>query len=168
MTATVTAQTPGPAPSQPPVSTSVTVTLPDGRTLSVIDGDSIAVDGVEWRLLGFDAPEIDSARCEGERRVGIIAKRRLEALISSGQDLVISHSGRSDRYKRPLGALTVGGIDVRETLIAELLARPYNGGFKKGWCGRDSRDDLIPGPPPVREQRQQRGIAEPRPVRATQ
>jgi endonuclease YncB( thermonuclease family) len=170
------------AGAEPPVQTAAvatkqiepeTVTLPDGRVLGVIDGDSVAVDGVEWRLLGFDAPEIDTARCEGERRIGIIAMRRLRALIVSGHAaglaLTLVHSGRSDRHKRPLGTLTVGGVDVRDTLIAELLARPYNGGVKKGWCSRDSRDDLVSDPPlPVREQRQQRGISEPRPARATQ
>ncbi len=61
-------------------------------------------------------------------------------------------SGEVDRYKRPLGDLTIAGVNVRDTLVQEGLARPYNGGPKKGWCTRDSRDDLIPGPPPAREQ----------------
>lgn len=136
----------GPATAEPP---------PEAQrppaVLSALDGDSILVDGVEWRLLGLDAPEIDRARCEGERRTGILAKRRLQALITSGQPLRLRDSGRRDKYKRPLGDLWIGDRLARDILIAELYARPYNGGRKKGWCSRDSRDDLIPGPPPSRE-----------------
>lgn len=119
--------------------------------IGVVDGDSITVDGVEWRLMGFDTPEIGKAQCEGERRVGLLAKRRLEALLTAAKSAETVDSGRQDRYRRPLGDLILDGANVRETLIAELYARPYNGGRKKGWCSRDSRDDLIPGPPPVRE-----------------
>lgn len=119
--------------------------------IEAVDGDSILVDGVEWRLMGFDTPEIERSRCEGERRVGLLAKRRLAELIASKQAMALTFSGQRDRYKRPLGHLEVGGVNVRETLIAEGYARPYNGGPRKGWCSRDSRDDLVPGPKPARE-----------------
>ncbi len=133
------------------------IAIIDGRAIAVVDGDSITVDGAEWRLMGFDAAEIATARCEGERRVGLLAQRRLADLIRAAvRDAVpttLTDSGARDKYRRPLGDLVIGGANVRETMVAEDLARPYNGGLKKGWCSRDSRDDLIPGPLPAREQR---------------
>ena len=115
----------------------------------VVDGDSVTLDGVEWRLKGFDAAEINSAKCEAERRLGIIAKRRLMELLAAAKVIDLSTDGATDRYRRPLGDLVIDGVNVRETLISEGLARPYNGGYRKGWCSRDSRDDLVPGPPPA-------------------
>lgn len=117
----------------------------DPRRLEVVDGDTVLIDRVPWRLTGFDTPEIDHAWCESERRLGVLAKARLEALVRSGAALEATDSGRRDRYKRVLGSLTIGGRDVGATLVAEGYARPYAGGRRKGWCSRDSRDDLVPG-----------------------
>lgn len=123
------------------------------RDIGIVDGDSILIDGQEWRLLGFDTPETDLAACEAERRLGLMAKARLEALVRSGARLQIEGGQERDRYRRPLGTLRVNGRDVRDIMIEEGWARPYNGGRKKGWCSRDSRDDLVPGPKPVRRRR---------------
>lgn len=117
----------------------------DPQRIVVVDGDSIQIDGADWRLMGYDTPEVANAWCEAERRLGELATRRLEALVRSGGVLDVTDSGRRDRYKRVLGTLTVTGRDVGATLIAEGYARPYNGGRRKGWCSRDSRDDLVPG-----------------------
>lgn len=108
----------------------------------VVDGDSVTLDGQEWRLRGYDTPEIDKAQCEGERR--------LEELVAAAREIRIDGGEERDRYKRPLGGLLVDGRNVREIMIAELWARPYNGGRRKGWCSRDSIDTLVPGDPPLR------------------
>ena len=70
-------------------------------------------------------------------------------LLAAAKVIDLSTDGATDRYRRPLGDLVIDGVNVRETLISEGLARPYNGGYRKGWCSRDSRDDLVPGPPPA-------------------
>lgn len=119
--------------------------------LTVVDGDSVAIEGQEWRLIGLDAPETARANCEGERRAGLFAARRLAALIGSGAAIVMHPTGTRDRHRRPLGRLEIGGADVAATLIEEGYARPYNGGRRKGWCSRDSRDDLVPGLPPAKK-----------------
>ena len=116
--------------------------------ITVVDGDSVSLDGVEWRLKGFDTPEINSSRCEAERRLALLAKARLEAMIAAARVVDLSGNGEKDRHKRPLGDLLLDGVNVRETMIAELFARPYNGGRRKGWCSFDSREDLVPGLPP--------------------
>jgi len=123
----------------------------DAALLAVVDGDSVTVDGREWRLMGYDTPEIERAKCEGERRVGVLAKRRLEQLVGGAQRIALVNSGERDRHKRPLGRMAVDGRDVGDILVEELYARPYNGGPRRGWCSRDSRDDLIPGPQPARK-----------------
>lgn len=121
--------------------------------ITVVDGDSVLLDGQEWRLTGFDTPETARATCEGERRAGLFAQRRLAELLGAGKPIVMHPTGTKDRYKRPLGRLEVGAEDVGAILVAEGYARPYNGGRRKGWCSRDSRDDLIPGPMPVGKRR---------------
>lgn len=122
--------------------------------IAAIDGDSVAIDGAEWRLQGFDTPEIARAGCEGERRLGILARARLTAMLAeafaANVEVEIVPTGERDRHRRPLGVLVIGGADAGALLIAEGYARPYNGGRKKGWCSRDSRDDLVPGPAPAR------------------
>jgi endonuclease YncB( thermonuclease family) len=116
---------------------------------AAVDGDSILVGGVEWRLMGFDTPEIARAWCEAERRLGLLAKVRLAALIAAAGRIETRDSGARDRYRRPLGDLILDGANVRDAMIGEGYARPYNGGRRKGWCSRDSRDDLVPGLPPA-------------------
>jgi endonuclease YncB( thermonuclease family) len=49
---------------------------------------------------------------------------RIELLLLPGRD----------RYDRLLGRLIVNGTDVGNTLIAEGLARAYDGGRQLGWC----------------------------------
>lgn len=121
---------PAVADDRPPV-----VVLPDGRAIGVVDGDSITVDGVEWRLRGYDTAETDRALCEGERRLGLVAMRRLAALLAATPPARVElvDGGERDRYRRKLGDLLLDGANVRETLLQEGLARPYNGGRRKGW-----------------------------------
>ncbi|HRD78453.1 MAG TPA: thermonuclease family protein [Hyphomicrobiaceae bacterium] len=118
--------------------------------IEVVDGDSVRLDGIEWRLKGFDTPEIATSRCEAERRLGLLAKARLEALITAATVVDLAGDGEKDRHKRPLGDLLLDGVNVRDLMVTELLARPYNGGRRKGWCSFDSREDLVPGLPPSR------------------
>jgi micrococcal nuclease len=55
-----------------------------GAALIVIDGDTIRSDEERIRLEGIDAAEIGHAKCEAERRLGALAKHRLEQLLDSG------------------------------------------------------------------------------------
>ena len=47
----------------------------------------------------------------------------------------------------------VMGRDVAAIMVGEGWARPYNGSLKKAGARAISRDDLIPGPPPKREEK---------------
>lgn len=106
-----------------------------GAGLHVVDGDTVDFDGRRWRLTGYDTPEIYHAHCPRERHRGIVAAARLVALIEAGAVLEPDTGGRRDKYKRGLARLTLGGIDVGGTLIAEGHARAYDGkGKRQGWC----------------------------------
>lgn len=102
--------------------------------IEVVDGDTIRVDGRRWRLVGFDAPETNNARCPAERVQGHIAKKRLQAIVDDGAlDLTEvvcncrdgTHGTQACNYGRACGVLTSNGRDVGAMLISEGLARPY-------------------------------------------
>lgn len=100
----------------------------------VVDGDTMkAPYGVTYRVLGYDTPETHFAKCDAERRLGRVATRRFEQLLASGEVKVVE-SGRIDKYRRMLATVYVNGRDVSETMIAEGLARPYDGGKRESWC----------------------------------
>ncbi len=100
-----------------------------------IDGDTIVVDGEHIRILNIDTPEIKHARCDAERRLGKVAKVRVEGLLASGRLTIARGDGdrMTDKYGRTLGRVAVDGVDVGETLIAEGLARRWDGA-RHPWC----------------------------------
>ena len=105
--------------------------------LVIIDGDTVDLDGARIRIANIDAPETRGAQCDAERRLGMIAARRLQELLTGGHIAVISGdpvSGRKvDRHGRQLATILVDGRDVGEILIEEDLARPWRG-RREPWC----------------------------------
>ena len=105
------------------------LTLFLASTLTVIDGDTIELNRQRIRIANIDAPELRHAQCDAERRLAIIARNRLSALLKSGQ-LVVKEGdpvdGRvRDRHGRTLATITIDGRDVGDILIAEELARQW-------------------------------------------
>jgi endonuclease YncB( thermonuclease family) len=72
-------------------------------SLYITDGDTIWCDREKIRLMDFDAPETQQAKCEGELAAGYEAKARLLLLLRSGS-LTVYRYGR-DKYGRTLGRL---------------------------------------------------------------
>jgi endonuclease YncB( thermonuclease family) len=104
---------------------------------SVTDGDSLRIDGAAHRIANIDAPELRHAQCDAERRLAMVAKRRLTELLASGKIEVTvgdPQTGRTfDRFQRILATITVDGRDVGAILIEEGLARPWDG-RRHPWC----------------------------------
>ncbi|MGI9385590.1 MAG: thermonuclease family protein [Methyloligellaceae bacterium] len=100
--------------------------------LSVTDGNTITCGGERIRLAGVYAPEIKYARCEGERRLGLKAKYRLEQLVAAGGVEIRRQTVRRGNWA--LARVYVNGADVGETLIREGLATPHRRGRRTGWC----------------------------------
>lgn len=105
--------------------------------MSVVDGDTVDLGSTRIRIANIDAPELRHAKCDAEKRLATVAKRRLEALLSGGTATV--HPGdpttgrKTDRYGRMLATISIGGRDVGEVLVAEGLARPW-AGKRAPWC----------------------------------
>lgn len=106
--------------------------------LIVLDGDTIIVGKEHIRIANIDAPELRHAQCDAERRLAIVARERLKAIVGSGKLVIVRGdpgTGRAkDRFGRTLATLSVGGRDVGAILIGEQLARPWQG-KRKPWCG---------------------------------
>jgi micrococcal nuclease len=101
----------------------------------VMDGDTIRVQGLKpsIRLMGYTSPAT-KAVCANERALGAKAKARLYDMIETGpaalQIVPCACPPKTEgtglcNYGRACGILTVNGVDVAKTLIAEQLAIPY-------------------------------------------
>jgi endonuclease YncB( thermonuclease family) len=105
------------------------------RSDCVIDGDTIRYGGVKVRLADIDAPEIFSPKCASEAALGQRATQRLAELMSAGPFEVVHSGGRDeDIYGRKLRVIERGGRSVADTLVAEGLARRWDGA-RRSWCG---------------------------------
>jgi endonuclease YncB( thermonuclease family) len=105
------------------------------RSNCVIDGDTLRYGGVKVRLADIDAPEIFSPKCASEAALGQRATQRLVELMSAGPFEVVRSGGRDeDIYGRKLRVIERGGRSVGDTLVAEGLARRWDGA-RRSWCG---------------------------------
>jgi endonuclease YncB( thermonuclease family) len=101
----------------------------------VVDGDTIWYGGVKIRLSEIDTPEVFSPKCASEAALGRRATERLQELLNAGPfDVVPSGSRDADRYGRKLRILERHGRSLGDTLIAEGLARRWDGA-RRNWCG---------------------------------
>lgn len=101
-----------------------------------VDGDTLRHGELVIRIENIDAPETGGrAKCSAERRLGNMAKRRASELLAAGGADVVFVPGKRlrDRYGRSLGRIVIAGRDLGETLIAEGLARRWNG-KRRPWC----------------------------------
>ncbi len=103
------------------------------HAISVYDGDTIRLGDERIRIVGLDTPERGHrAECESEALAAEVARQALIGEIAQGK--VALHRQGTDRYGRTLARVTVDGRDVAGTLIAQGLARPYEGGRRQSWC----------------------------------
>src|SRR5262245_25180465 len=84
--------------------------------ITVVDGDTVKVDGVSWRLMGFDYPETYYARCVAERERGNAATRRLQQLFAGAKKVDLIVDRHIDRYGRTPGRL--GTLNTGDTTTA--------------------------------------------------
>lgn len=75
----------------------------------VVDGDTLSIDGVIWRLEGIDAPEVRQAG-------GTEATIFLAGLVH-GREVICRELDR-DRYGRLIGACTADGVGVNAAMVA--------------------------------------------------
>ncbi|MGL6043496.1 MAG: thermonuclease family protein [Sandaracinobacteroides sp.] len=100
----------------------------------VIDGDTFKMGAETVRLGLIDAPELGNPACEAERDLAQQAEKRLHALLNSGSvSLQTVDESDRDGFGRLLRDASVNGRSVSAVLIAEGLARPWQG-QKEAWC----------------------------------
>ncbi len=101
----------------------------------VIDGDTVRYNGLSIRLEDIDAPETRKYKCASEAALGRRATQRLRELMNAGPFQVVYTGGRDeDRYGRKLRVIERDGRSFGATLVAEGLARPWDGA-RRSWCG---------------------------------
>ncbi|MDT8760305.1 thermonuclease family protein [Sphingomonas psychrotolerans] len=99
----------------------------------VVDGDTFWLDGEKIRIADIDTPETHPPRCPAEAELGARATRRLQALLSAGPITLAVPDRATDRYGRKLRVVLRGGESLGGMLVAEGLARPWEG-RRRPWC----------------------------------
>jgi endonuclease YncB( thermonuclease family) len=99
----------------------------------VVDGDTFWLAGRKYRIADIDTPEVSSPQCDAERRRGETATHRLRALLNAGPFELRAGSRDTDRYGRHLRTVHRDGRSLGGQLVAEGLARPWDGA-RRSWC----------------------------------
>jgi endonuclease YncB( thermonuclease family) len=99
-----------------------------------VDGDTIRIGAETYRLIGYDTPETYRAECAAEKALGDRATNRLRDLLYAANEATLLVQAERDRYGRGLAILKIAEQDVGPQLVSEGLARPYDGGTRRGWC----------------------------------
>ena len=109
----------------------------------VLDGDTFAagvkIDDdititVRVRVINIDTPEMNGM-CETETQMAHVATDFVADLLPSGTVVELQNI-KDDKYLGRIDANVIlpDGRDLGNVLISEQLARPYNGGRRRGWC----------------------------------
>lgn len=104
-----------------------------GGSDCVVDGDTFYLGGDKVRIAGIDAPETHPSRCAREAELGEAATASLRSMLGSGPITLSAIDRDRDHYGRLLRNVAVDGRDVGEALIAQGVARAYDGG-RRPWC----------------------------------
>lgn len=95
------------------------------EVLEVYDGDTILIsDGRKIRLIGVDAPEVESPYGHGEP-FGVESKRYLSDLILHKKISLRVGDTPLDKYGRTLAYVYVGDVLVNGRIIRDGWARAY-------------------------------------------
>lgn len=109
----------------------------------VLDGDTFVAVAHVWpghavrvsvRIRGIDAPETRS-RCAAERDAARAARTMLGALLAQGRVSLVNVGG-GKYYGRVLAdVVAADGREAARVLLDGGLARPYDGGKRRAYCG---------------------------------
>jgi endonuclease YncB( thermonuclease family) len=117
--------------------------LSNVEVVSVYDGDTLSVNVPGWppvvgdrvpvRVRGIDTPEI-RGQCAQEKAQARAARDLLRHLVNEADRITLRGVERG-KYFRLIATVLADGHDVADLLIAQGLARPYDGrGPRAGWC----------------------------------
>lgn len=109
----------------------------------VIDGDTISIINnkpdlshlpLSIRLLNIDTPEI-KGKCDKEKKLALEARKFVHNIVNNPKNKITYNLVKNDKYGgRVLGYIYVNGEDLSKIMIANKLARSYDGKKKSNWC----------------------------------
>lgn len=112
------------------------------RVVSVYDGDTFRVDIDHWpalvgenapiRVNRVDTPEI-RGKCPYEKTLAKAAKIFTQAQLA-GAKLIELRNIQRGKYFRIIADVYIDNVSLAQLLIDANLARPYQGGKRRGWC----------------------------------
>ena len=102
-------------------------------TNCVIDGDTVRFSGMTVRIADIDTPETRDFGCMSEKVRGDQATRRMRELLNAGPFEVRGYPRDEDVYGRKLRILVRDGVSIGQMLVAEGLARTWDGS-RHSWC----------------------------------
>ena len=109
-----------------------TILLADIKKVKVIDGDTIHVGNVKYRLFGIDAPEIKQVCEKNNKKIecGVIAKNLLK--IKIGNKIPECIVKDKDRYQRFVAECFVDKESLSKFMVREgyaVVYTQYSGDF---------------------------------------
>lgn len=126
-------QTEAARPSADALSASFGLCHAGGGANCVVDGDTFWFRGEKIRISDIDTPETHGPRCAAEAALGARATDRLHQLMNAGAFTLEQGERATDRYGRALRVVTRGGESIGGMLVAEGLARTWDGA-RHPWC----------------------------------
>ncbi|NKN39076.1 thermonuclease family protein [Agrobacterium sp. a22-2] len=103
------------------------------RITRVVDGDTFWFRGEKIRIADIDTAELSPPRCQRERERGLAAKQRLLDILNSGPLSFKIGARDEDRFGRKLRIVYCDRRSVGDILVAEGLARKWEGS-RQSWC----------------------------------
>lgn len=104
------------------------------RVTCIVDGDTFWLRGEKIRIADIDTPEIGKPQCAQELALGQKAKLRLQTLLNAGPFEMHPLPDRdTDKYGRSLRVITRNGQSIGDRLVADGLARTWEG-RRRPWC----------------------------------
>jgi len=103
-----------------------------GDLVDVVDGDTFRYRGDTIRIADIDTPEVNG-RCAEETALAARATDRLATLLAAGPFTLEPMDRDEDKYGRKLRIVTRGGQSIGDALVAEGLARRWDG-QRRPWC----------------------------------
>ena len=102
-----------------------TILLADIKKVKVIDGDTIHIGNVKYRLFGIDAPEIKQVCEKNNKKIecGVIAKNVLK--IKIGNKIPVCIVKEKDRYQRFVAECFVDKESLSKFMVREGYAVAY-------------------------------------------
>jgi len=106
----------------------------DTFTITVKEWPPIIGDHISVRVVGIDTPEMTSK--DPQVKLLAVAAQKTLANVLSAPKISLTNL-RRDKYFRIEATVLVNQVNVADTMIANKVAKKYNGGTRPQWTPKD-------------------------------